>query len=356
MATTQFCTGTQLFDLNVPAIRTRWDAYVSSHPLSTPFHHSRWLGIIEATYRFTPLYYARSSNIDGFKWIFPLFYINNLPNGRRLVSLPFSDYGGPLAQEDVPLSEVFREIILACPPARFIESRNRYGFVEGWNQQYLYKRHIIDLSRGLNRIYDDLDKRTTCYSIRKAQRTGVVVNEENTPEGLKAFIRLNLMTRYKHGVPVQPRRFFEVMYRRIIADGHGFILVARVDRKPIAAGLFLKWNQTLYYKYSASDPKQLRLYSPNHLITWTAMEKGVHEGFTAFDFGRTSMDNEGLMRFKESWGATCYNLPYAYFPQACKASSQQEGTAKYRALTELWHKIPSGLVPFLSNLIYQRLA
>jgi CelD/BcsL family acetyltransferase involved in cellulose biosynthesis len=73
--------------------------------------------------------------------------------------------------------------------------------------------------------------------------------------------------------------------------------------------LFLAWNRTLIYKYSASLPEYLKL-RPNNLLLWHAMRWGCENGFHTFDFGRSDADNHGLRKFKSGWGAL--ERPLAY--------------------------------------------
>ena len=49
----------------------------------------------------------------------------------------------------------------------------------------------------------------------------------------------------------------------------------------------------------------------NNLAIWKAIEFLADSGVETLDFGRTAKDNEGLRRFKRSWGAT--EKPINYF-------------------------------------------
>ena len=50
-------------------------------------------------------------------------------------------------------------------------------------------------------------------------------------------------------------------------------MLAEFDTVVIAAGLFLKLNDIVYYKYNASDPVYLVKKNPNHLLTWKAIKQ-----------------------------------------------------------------------------------
>ena len=90
-------------------------------------------------------------------------------------------------------------------------------------------------------------------------------------------------------------------------------MLAYQGNQPLAAGLFLHWQQTLTYKYAASSD-QVQSLRPNYLLTWTAIRWGCENGFRIFDFGRTDVADIGLRTFKSRWGAV--ELPLIYSTMA----------------------------------------
>jgi CelD/BcsL family acetyltransferase involved in cellulose biosynthesis len=130
-------------------------------------------------------------------------------------------------------------------------------------------------------------------------------------DGIDAFYRLHCLTRRKLGVPVQPKRFFEGLWAKVIKQNLGFVLLAYRSEQPLAGAVLLSWNGQLILKYSASDPSQLR-FSPNNLILWTAIDWGCRNGYRLLDFGRTEIADSGLRNFKRGWASTEVPLLYSY--------------------------------------------
>ena len=97
---------------------------------------------------------------------------------------------------------------------------------------------------------------------------------------------MTFMRRLQCNAPVQPRRFFKLLWERIIAPGWGFLLLACKDDVPISGAIFLSWNGVLMDKYTAADQAYLSL-RPNNLLVWTAMRWGCEHGYQTFDFGKT---------------------------------------------------------------------
>ncbi|MFX0199152.1 MAG: lipid II:glycine glycyltransferase FemX [Candidatus Hodarchaeota archaeon] len=261
----------------------------------------------------------------------------------RIVSIPFSDYGGPLFRDPDREKDVLLQFLQEhTKKVKYLEIRGILSQNNMFIRQNYYKRHILNLCLDPDVVRKNIDKRTVQYSIRKAKKIGVEIREENTTRGLQEFYRLNTLTRKKHGIPPQPIRFFQAIFDNMISRGCASIFLAIWDSKIIAAGLFLKFEKTIYYKYNASDPQYLSKQSPNHLLTWVAIKRACLEGFEFLDFGRTSPDNEGLMRYKQMWGATPLELPYYYYPKT--KSTRMEGSRIYRILTDIWRMLPNGIV------------
>jgi len=112
-------------------------------------------------------------------------------------------------------------------------------------------------------------------------------------------------------VPVQPRRFFELLWSELAGSGSAFILLADAGgREAVAGALFLTGLGTTIYKFGASELDSLPL-RPNHLIFWTAIQEACARGDDRFDFGRSDLDNPGLRAFKSGWGADERPLRYS---------------------------------------------
>jgi CelD/BcsL family acetyltransferase involved in cellulose biosynthesis len=333
-----------------------WDDYVEVHPLATPSHLSSWLSAIQTTYSFTPLLYVAKGEDDTLLGVFPLFKIRGAFAGIRIVSLPFSDYGGPLCNSAAVEEELVRHVRCACHNGiRYLEIRGGLQSPGDLLPYHYYKRHVMNLEPGVSAIQSKIDKKTIQYCIRKAEKAGVTIRQDNTRKGLDAFYHLNNLTRRKHGVPSQPRAFFENLFSCIVAKEAGFIMVAEHESAIVAASLFLTVGKQIHYKYNASDPAVLKRLSPNHLLTWRVIAWGVEHGYAALDFGRTSPDNEGLIRYKNMWGMEDKDLPYYYYPRVKGAVSTKESGMSYRLVTSMWRHLPLPVMELSSSVLYKHL-
>jgi len=90
-------------DLSVSPDVTRdeWTAYVEAHPEASAYHQWDWRHVFEAAFHHRSEYLAarRGSAIVG---VLPLVAFDHAVFGRFMVSLPFVNYGGILA-DDQPI-------------------------------------------------------------------------------------------------------------------------------------------------------------------------------------------------------------------------------------------------------------
>lgn len=337
----------------------QWDEFVAHHPAGTAFHLSGWIRAIHETYGVKPLMYVLQNEGGDLCGLVPFLMIKSPFVGCRVVSLPFSDNAGPLCSDTAQERELISCVIDEFKGlVRYIEIRSPLRETAGLVCRDYYKRHVLTLNPDPHAVMKKLEKRTIQYGIRKAARTDLEIREDNSMHGIDEFYRLNRMTRKKHGVPCQPRKFFEKLYEHMVTKGSSFILLAYDDNKAVAAGFFSRLKDRIYYKYNASDPNYLdrTKRTPNHLLTWVAIQRACKAGYKYFDFGRTSPDNTGLMRYKEMWAAQPLDLPYFYYPKPMGATSKEGSGLFYKVMTHTWRSLPDSVAVFIEPKIYKHMA
>ena len=272
----------------------------------------------------------------------------------RIVSLPFTDYCSILADDYDSEMEICRDLIQegkirGC----ILEIRNPTVMTETFKSCSYYKQHLLRLNEDPKAVFGNCDKKTIQYNIRKAQKAGIVVKEWNSDYGIRELYKLMNITRKRHGVPTQPKQYFDNIKKNIITPGLGSIFLASYNDRAIAAGLFLYHKNIVIYKYNASDCKNSGNLTPNHLLTWEAIRNACARGYGVLDFGRTSPDNAGLMRYKQMWGATAFALPYSFFPTVKSPSLVSESGNAYRLLRTVWRYLPMSITDILGKVLYR---
>jgi CelD/BcsL family acetyltransferase involved in cellulose biosynthesis len=153
----------------------------------------------------------------------------------------------------------------------------------------------------------------------------------------------------------QPYQFFENIWRHFIEQRAGFLLLARYQDQIIAGAMFLKWKETLYYKFTASASAALE-HRPNDLILWEGIKRARESGCTAFDFGLSDWDQDGLIRFKRKFGTVEKTISFLRHSPARPARGEEQSIRDLlSALTQLFvdRTVPDAVTERAGECLYR---
>ena len=340
-----------------PTSDSRWGEFVAKHRHSTIFHTSAWARVIQEAYGFLPRYYVLEREAGEFIAAIPFFHIRSKLTGNRTVCLPFSDYCYPLVDNTTDIS-----LLLSLSKKEVDEGAASYLEVRGWQNTVnptqlgltirdYHVLYLLDLEPGVDILKERLHH-SVRRGIHQALQRGVTVRLTRTENDLDHFYKLNIATRKKLGVLPQPHTFFEALHRHMISQNLGFIMLAEWGGKVIAGILFLTHNDTIYYKFNASDENHLQK-RPNHLAIWEGIRYACANGYKHFDFGRCTPEEEGLRIFKSRWGAKEVDLPYYYYPRVKGFTIVSESSLRYRTMKLFSHIIPEFAFRAAGSFLYK---
>lgn len=293
-----------------PADDPNWDAKVAAFPQATFFHRACWARVLETAYGFVPAYLVTSSGENEVASVVPLLEVDSWLTGRRGVCLPFTDACDALVQPDHAPDRLWSDLrsVAGRRGWKYLELRGAQAVPAGAVPAVSFLEHNLSLGGGEERL------RQQCHdsvrrALRKARAAGLRVEFTSGAAGLRHFSRLLGVTRRRHGLPVQPGRFFEAIRQHVLAPGHGDIALAWQGQRVVAAAMFFKHRTTVLYKFGASDARGQELRA-NHELMWSAIAAYAQQGYRDLNFGRTTADHAGLRQFKLGWGTTERPLDY----------------------------------------------
>lgn len=330
-----------------------WDQQVASLPGAGFFHRAAWARVLVETHGYSPQYLVMRSG-DRFTAVLPLMEISSWLTGRRAVSLPFTDAVEPLSTDGAALATLYAEVRRLAPARRwkYFEYRGGGTWLKPAAPSTRFHHHVLSLQPDVTKLFAGCDE-SVRRAVRKAERGGVKVEFSTTTEALREFFALFCQTRRKHGAPPQPFQFFTAIQRHILAPGHGWIALARHEGRAVAAAIYFHAGGNALYKFGGSDETQQHLRG-NNLMMWAAIERYSRDGFATFDFGRTSLDNEGLRKFKASWGAAESTLDYWRFDLAAGAFVAVADRAG-GAQASLFRVLPGAVSRLVGRLAYRHI-
>ena len=304
----------------------RWDAYVDNHPQAR-FCHLYGYRCLESVYGYTPRYSAflRDDRIIG---VLPAFEVKSMLFGRRLVSQPFSEYGGLLLDgnlDPTDLEEIVRCLRESARGARALEMHGRLGIGSYDCDQYLLKSNAqsyayLPLDLPIEEVWSKKVTYQVRKAVQKAQRSGLTVVERSDPETLaRDFYRFYLLSMKRLGVPPHSVEYY-LRCRAAFGDRMKIFWAMR-DGIPLAGLLGFSCGKRVNIINIVSDERAWEV-RPNDLVHWEYIKWAHSAGYQYFDFG--SIRYEGQLHFKRKWGCTIED--HGYYFLTMDQGSKEAGT------------------------------
>ena len=336
-----------------PTCDSSWDRLVSSHPGFTFFHSSAWMRVLCETYGHKALGLYCSQHGKP-KVLLPLVEVASRFTGHRGVSLPFTDSCNPLVFGDSDPCIVFQKLRTLAQERNWkhFELRGRLATHLPPHPSLAFHGHSLDLRDGADVLFNKFAS-SVRRAIRKAERSGLTVRLSTSEEAIREFYRLHALTRRRHGLPPQPFLFFQNIYREVIKPGLGFVALAHVGSKAAAAAVYFRMEKNAVFKFGASDERCQDL-RPNNLVMWHAIRHLACNDVETLHLGRTSHRNEGLKRFKQSWGAAEEPINYFRFDMRTNdwAASRDSSSGSHNTV---FSRLPLALNRLIGAAIYPHL-
>jgi CelD/BcsL family acetyltransferase involved in cellulose biosynthesis len=295
-----------------PLLDSRWDELVARHPSASVFHQRGWLEALARTYGYEPLVLTSAPAGEPLDNGVVLCRVSSWITGTRLVSLPFADHCEPLLNDLGEFQEFVNWLRAECDRqrGRYVELRPLLAGQDagyGLQPSRSYWFHELDIRPSLEQIFRRLHKNSFRRKIQRAERERLSYEAGRSDQLVAEFYLLLLTTRRRHQLLPQPRIWFrnliECMGDKIQ------IALARKNGAPIAGMLTLQHRSSVVYKYGCSDERFHSLGGMPFLF-WKLVEESKVSGAEKIDFGRSDLNNEGLIAFKDRMGTKRKLLTY----------------------------------------------
>jgi len=314
-----------------PAPREVWDRLIATDQHSLPSQTRQWLDAICAVTGLrdaSRLYETR----DGRLLVLPLIRRGALGVSLVEASLPYGwGPGGIVAEGGRLLPDDIRAVFADLMGRRVQRVTVRPGPATAsiWEQAtppaVVRRPHMaqtLDLRGGFAEVWQARFKRDTRTRVRRAERSGVVVQCDDTGRLVPVFQEL-----YRTSVARWARREGKPLIRarwraarqepnrklRTVSAAMGDscrVYVASVDGRPAAAIVVLFGAAGAMYWRGAMDEELAGTSNANYLLHCTAIKDACNAGCSAYHMG-DSAPGSGLALFKSRFGAE--ELHYASY-------------------------------------------
>lgn len=354
-----------------------WDAYVHAHPASTLYHLSAWRDVISKTYKHNSYYLMVMKGDSEITGILPLVHLRNWLFGNNLISLPFFDHGGVLADdqeaeralliEAVHLSEKLKvetiELRHARPLASLaLEEPRAYCSLKLSRMEHelgavgcVTKTHKV---RMLLKLPDSSKVLMKSFKSKLRSQIRKAVKEElNAKIGgielLDHFYSVFCVNMRDLGSPVHSKKLIRNVIKAFVEKAK--IIVVYNKEEPIASSLIVGFKDTVQNPWASALRKYSRL-APNMLLYWTMLEYACDNGYKMFDFGR-STPGEGTYKFKEQWGSTPVPLYWHCLSlNGVPMENVDLEKSKFDKAIHYWQKVPVPVTKIVGPMIRKHIS
>lgn len=319
----------------------------------TFYHDPAWMAAIAAVYRLRMHFLAASSD-GALCGVLPLAEVPQwIARKPRLVSLPFGYAAGVVATDPSARAELMTAAVAlaARRGARRLEIKSEAAdapAADRFERVTRYATYRLDTTGGEDTVMARLHA-STRRSIRKAERSSLMLDDSGSAAGWRAMAELQEATAHRQGTPSPPRRFFEDACPELARSGRAALYLARrPDGAAVAAITVWRGPRWWIYAFGASEPGALE-YRPNHLLIWAAIRDAAAAG-CGFDFGRAAPEQASLVEFKRRWGGEPVPLAYDYWPSAGGLHAAARDRGGLALAARVWSRLPQSLTRRASGI------
>lgn len=297
-----------------------WREFVLHNPRGNIFHSPEMFQVFARAKGYSPELWAVVDQRGAVQALMLTARIMVLGGIFQFMTTRAVVYGGPLCTEgeqgraalSLLLNEYNRQ---AGRNALFTEFRN----VQDVNDLrttletsgYLFEDHLnylIDLTRSSKDLWANI-RSNAQRNIRKAQKSGVTIEEARTPADLEAAYVILQDVYRRIRVPLPDRSLFAAAFENLHPKNMMHILFARLNGVDIGVLTLLVYKGSILYWYTG-PLREYAEYRAGDLLVWSALEFGQKLGCHTFDFGGGGKPNEeyGVRDFKLKFGGREVNF------------------------------------------------
>jgi len=173
---------------------------------------------------------------------------------------------------------------------------------------------IIDLSKSEEEIWNNLEKKSIRWGVKKAEKEGIKVKEAETESRIREFYNLYENTCKEGGLKPEDYSFFEAVHNILVPKGYAKILVAEKDGKIVSGAIILVSSDYVVLNLTGTGEIGQKLQA-NILIYWEIIKIGKHLKKKWFDLGGYDLEAKAgekaynINKFKERFGGQIVEQP-----------------------------------------------
>jgi len=346
----------------------KWNDFAKKHP-DGHHHTSHYISAISRAFGHDEASVMAIDDADNVVGILPLTGIKSFVFGKQLTSIPFFNYGGPLAVSAEVENLLFNYAVSYAKKHNYdsVELRSLNPLPDDGMKKDNWFTHqhkavmLLELPDDIRAIgAGNAKKRAKLRSQaglaqRKCEEEGSQLHVAfGGDELIDGFYTVFSQHMRDLGTPVYGKKFFQHIYENIPSS----LCVVYLNDKPVSCGWLFKHEHHDRVSIPwASTLREANGYSMNTFMYYKILEHCILAGTKTFDFGRSTID-AGTYKFKAQWGAVptiCQWHGYRIDgskPEPRLATDQ----GKMGLIVNTWKKLPLPVANLLGPHIIKNIA
>jgi FemAB-related protein (PEP-CTERM system-associated) len=313
-----------------------WSAYVAKHPHASMYHDYRWRAVIENSFGHECFYLAARNAHEKLCGVLPLMRLRSRLFGDFAISLPFFNYGGPLADNARIAKQLLDHaaVIAQDFQLKHLEIRATQPLSD-WPARTDKASMIKSLPPTGEQLDDEIGAKVRAQIKRARQEAATIFVGHS--DLLDDFYHVFAINMRDLGTPVYGKNFFRNILAAFPQQSH--IVVVRLQGKPVAAAFLLGYRDMLEIPW-ASTLRSVNALNMNMLLYREVLGFAIERNYKFFDFGRSTID-AGTYRFKRQWGAQpLQHYWYYWLPGGGELPGLKPDSPKFKLLIAAWQRLP----------------
>ncbi len=327
-----------------------WVEWSLQQPQRSQYHHPQLgVAIKEAMGHEGPLLLAmKEGAVVG---ALPLVIQSSKLFGRFGTSLPYFNYGGPLATS--------RSVAIALiDAARPLLAEHGLSHIEIRTTQpglpYSCSEQKVSMLLPLPTTDDRLDQQLGAKVRAQANKA-----EEHQPEIrfgqtelLDDFYRVFAHNMRDLGTPVYGKAWFRTLLQTDAFKSQ--LAVVYQAQRPVACGFLMGQDNLLEIPWASTlrraNPMNINMWMYRHILRWA-----IEQGYEWFDFGRSTRDAP-TYQFKKQWGAKpVQHYWYTLTADNQPAAATRPDSPKFKLMIAVWQRLPVWLTRVIGPPVIRHL-
>jgi len=313
-----------------------WDGFLETHPQGSFYHRFAWMHLNQAQLGHSGIY-LEARDGESITGVLPLVLTRSRIFGRILCSLPFVNYGGPVAVD----AETTQELIDVAQ-----QHASRLGVdylevrcAEPVETDMHASLHKISMTLDLEADPDQLWNKFTSKhrtNIRRVYKDGLTVVSGGR-ELLPEFYAVMQRSWRDLGTPLYAPEYFAAIVDTFPDQTR--IFVCRCNGEPVAVAFNGYFGGKVEGMWAGTTAVGHDLRA-NYVLYWEMIKDACERGFRRYHLGRSTAGS-GAEQFKKKWNAETSQLYWYYFhPDGDDRPVVNVNHPTFRLGVAAWRKMP----------------